>query len=791
MNKQKRKFMRYLLLGMTVALLVVCCVLGLVACGDGDDDNTPPPAQHTQHTMGEWETETPATCTEDGTKKRKCTGCEYAETDVIPASHSLGEWKTETPATCTVNGTKKRTCSNCEYAETDVILASHSLGDWQVKTPATCTEDGLKQKVCAKCDYKESQTIPATGHRYVNNVCENCYKKEFLFDSQEMHTALTHFIGYALSSQESALLGGALYNHYEEFPSEIPCYYFYLEIGTKSCTVFYFFSEQEAIDSKTFMDDYWGETFARIGKALVSESEDGLYTAICEASVPQGAIKEERLNFVLNAVTSSFTDANKLSYFAYALPNNFSLQSYSAVGTKPSAYMMVDNKSYISEFVDNWDGEPTENLGDPYTDSSYIRNRDGLYFADVSYKTGCLFEENDTGYAIIGYVYDANFTSLEIPSTYNGKPVTEIRERAFKNITCIKTLTVPKSIRTIAEDAFEGCTSLTTVNWNPENIFFISQNAVPIFSGCENIQTVNFGNEVITVPDSLLAGCTNLQSVVIPDNVAVIGYRAFKDCTNLKTVVFSQKLESIEAGAFENCTSLTEISLPDSLFEFRGVGAFSGCTGLTKITLPFIGLKKNPTGQEKRWLFAIFGNTVGTVPSSLKEVVLTGGETLNGSAFSDCSSLTSITLPDSLTEIKDYAFYGCSSLKSMDIPKNVTNTGTAIFSGCTALSHVNFLGDGVNIGFGAFEKCTGLKSVTIPKNATVQSGAFEDTVALEKVYFAGTADEWNSVTISTLTRDNKYLVSADKYYYSEEKPTDEGNYWHYVDGEITVWAKEN
>lgn len=87
---------------------------------------------------------------------------------------------------------------------------------------------------------------------------------------------------------------------------------------------------------------------------------------------------------------------------------------------------------------------------------------------------------------------------------------------------------------------------------------------------------------------------------------------------------------------------------------------------------------------------------------------------------------------------------------------------------------------------GAFSGCSGLTSITIPNSVTsIGASAFRGCAWLDKIYYQGTAEDWNKIDISS---NNDKLTSATRYYYSAEKPTASGNYWHYNEnGEIEEW----
>ena len=114
-----------------------------------------------------------------------------------------------------------------------------------------------------------------------------------------------------------------------------------------------------------------------------------------------------------------------------------------------------------------------------------------------------------------------------------------------------------------------------------------------------------------------------------------------------------------------------------------GLGAFWACSGLTEMTIPFVGAQKD--GTENTYFGYIFSpknddSTNDFVPSSLKTVTITGGTRIGSSAFSGCSWLKSITIPDSVISIGDEAFRDCDGLTSITIPDSVTSIGKSAFA---------------------------------------------------------------------------------------------------------------
>ena len=316
--------------------------------------------------------------------------------------------------------------------------------------------------------------------------------------------------------------------------------------------------------------------------------------------------------------------------------------------------------------------------------------------------------------------------------------VKRIGDHAFLDCPGLASVTIPNSVTSIGNHAFENCSGLKSVAI-PSSVTSIGERA---FYGCSALMSITIPDSVTSIGDVAFYGCSALTSITIPDSVTSIGRATFRGCSGLTSVVIPDSVTSIGDSAFSNCSGLTSIMIPDSVTSI-GDAAFACCSGLTSVTIP---------------------NSVTDIGTLTQWTKLLGGVRLfydtrlfydkhnnwAWGAFENCSGLTSVTIPDSVTIIGNRAFAGCSGLTAVTIPTSVTSIGDRAFAGCSldgplfnkdgtilvavpqGLSGEFMVPDGVTtIAAGAFWNCRLLQSIRIPPTVkTIGFRAFHDCHSL-------------------------------------------------------------
>ncbi len=235
----------------------------------------------------------------------------------------------------------------------------------------------------------------------------------------------------------------------------------------------------------------------------------------------------------------------------------------------------------------------------------------------------------------------SGLTSIAIPDS-----VTSIGHMAFFACTSLTAITIPNSVTSIGMNAFTACTGLTVLKVDNDNAVYDSRYS------CDAI--------IETSSNTLVAGC---RTTIIPNSVTSIGDYAFCNCTGLKYITIPNSVTSIGRSAFGGCTGLTSITIPNSVTSI-GEYAFHGCTGLTSMKVD----TDNTVFDSRNTCNAIIETSSNTLVAGCKTTIIPNSVTNIGvSAFSDCTSLTSITIPNSVTSIGDGAFSRCTGLTSIRV----------------------------------------------------------------------------------------------------------------------------
>ena len=226
------------------------------------------------------------------------------------------------------------------------------------------------------------------------------------------------------------------------------------------------------------------------------------------------------------------------------------------------------------------------------------------------------------------------------------------------------------------------------------------------------------GDSGMKLPEFCFDGLDNIENIVISGAVDVPRYM-FEECTGLKKVILKNGILSVGEYVFKGCSSLESVIFENVALKKISVDMFSGCSALSSIALP-----DSVTEIEK---YAFF-------ETGLRNIQLPEKLTLIGAyAFCKCKNLKQVQLPSQLKELGDGAFSGCENLAQIQLPSQLNKLGGDAFRDCTSLDKIDIPAGLKQIESGTFCN-TGLTSVTLHEGLTkIEDWAFHDCLKLKKI----------------------------------------------------------
>ena len=319
-----------------------------------------------------------------------------------------------------------------------------------------------------------------------------------------------------------------------------------------------------------------------------------------------------------------------------------------------------------------------------------------------------------------GIVYSADGTQIIAVLTsasgeiHIAEGVTEIPASLFENNDRITGIVIPEGVTSIGNLAFNSCNSLTSIVL-PEGVTSIWDYA---FAGCSYLTSVTLPSTLETLGEGVFEGCNNLASIEdksgkflktvdgivysadgtriiavlasasgeihIAEGVTEIPSSLFYGNSRITSVVIPEGVTSIGDGAFSNCNNLTSVTLPSTL-ETLGEDVFNRCDNLTSI--------EDKSGRFLKTVDGIVYSADGTqiivvLTSASGEIHIAEGVTEISYGLFNVSGITSIVIPEGVTNIGDWAFGWCDDLTSVTLPSTLETLGESAFASCNKLTSI-------------------------------------------------------------------------------------------------------
>ncbi len=375
--------------------------------------------------------------------------------------------------------------------------------------------------------------------------------------------------------------------------------------------------------------------------------------------------------------------------------------------------------------------------------AAVVRKSTGTYSGEVVVPESV--EHEGVVYSVTSIGELAFWGCSRLTSVTIGNSVTSIGGNAFRDCSRLTSVTIGNSVKSIGRNAFSGCSGLTSVHISDIvawcNIDFIDNTSNPLYNAHhlyldgEEVKDLVIPNSVTNIGEAGFVGCSGLTSVTIPNSVTSIGWGAFKGCSGLTSVTIGNSVTSIGTGAFWDCSGLTSVTIPNSVTSI-GMRAFYGCYfgGSNFVNNSSLSAEENDYWE-----------------ANIVDYETQDGLLIDSTSVIFCrKSAVIVTIPNSVTSIREFAFNGCSGLTSVTIGNSVTSIGENAFRNCMLQTIV----------------CKAIKPAVMGGNGISSTNMYNHTQLYvpEGAYWDYAFSDWGSfIRIKEMAMDTEDLESRKAY----------------------------
>lgn len=427
--------------------------------------------------------------------------------------------------------------------------------------------------------------------------------------------------------------------------------------------------------------------------------------------------------------------------------------------TAPNGTVSQDLSNIVGDMTvyASYNKSTISNEGMTYTYQSSTSTYDLTTYAgtDTKVVVPATYDDGTNGEHPVTIIGENAFAAkTSITDIYIFDNVVELKSRSFSGNSALTSIHLPSTLKIVRSYCFEFCTALSEITI-PSSVTYLENY---VFSNCKKITSFSFSENVATIGDGNFEGCTSLTSITVDannpkfksvdgilysyDSTALYCYPANKSGTSF---TIPSTVTTLRQSCFNSSQNLTNITIPSTI---TSVGNYvcSNCLALKSAvytpTCPY--LSQNFFQGCKALTSVDFG----------KSNLLTA---IYGYSFSGCSSLSSITFPDSLMSVGMMAFNQCTSLTSIAFPTGFTTISGLAFYLCSSLTSLHITKNINSIGGNAFLNCSSMATITVDADNTsfaTENGILFNHAKTEIIFSAMKSTVTNLVLPNTLTSIN-------------------------------------